>query len=550
MTGQSRQLTRVLFAMLVAIPCGFLPAQARALVPAELAPGVVRYALDTGQLAPVIELLPRLNADSADYLRARTLLSSGQRQKARALFEQVFAGEFHRAEAALELARLAETSKDPSSAVRWYQDAGRVGFGELRQQAILGLADTERRQGKTDRAGQYLASMDDGYWSAVGYMNLAADFAREDFNPARALVALRVAMAMAAKDDNPARRRDLLDQLYLRAGYLSVRNEEYDKAIDFLETVSLESYYTPQALYLHGLALSEKGNHRAAMQSWHRAKKFPLAFPGVSDAWLGMGRGYDLAGYPGQAGESWLAANAAYQGERVTLGKLARRVRQESAYKALVEDARGADIQWFLADSRTLTQPRLAYLLRFLESPDAQLAVRRVARLDDLARTLSARQHDLDVFIQALASHLASAGQPDGANRQALADQHKELNNALAQLRKQAAGPAQADRLGSLERLLQASHQRLTSLEQRLAGRPQALNAQLAQARELRAGVDRLQTQVRQARATASARLDEQVLVFVSAEQQRMVHALDKTEQQIAHLYEYLALETIGEDAR
>ncbi|GGC72617.1 hypothetical protein GCM10011362_21370 [Marinobacter halophilus] len=519
-------------------------------MPTELATGVTRFALDTGSLAPIIDLVPQLKGDSADYLRARTLLSIGQRQKAKALFERVFAGEVHRAEAALELARLAEASDERKSAVDWYQEASRVGFGELRQQAMLGLADLEREQSRADRAGQYLASMEDGYWAAVGYMNLAANFASEDLNPSRALVALRVAMAMAGQDQDQSRSRDLLDQLYLRAGYLSVRNEEYDKAIDFLEKVSLESYYTPQALYLHGLALAEKGNHRAAMQSWHRAKKFPLAFPGVTDAWLGMGRGYDLAGYPGQAGEAWLAANAAYEGERVTLDKLAQRVHQEGAYKALVEDARGADTQWFLADSRTLTQPRLAYLLRFLEGAGAQLAVRRVARLDDLTRTLSAHQHDLDVFIQALSANLASAGQAGGPGPGALADQHSQLKSALAQLRSQVASPEQAGKLGNLEQLLQASNKRLTSLDQKVAALPDVLNAQLAEARELRAGVARLQTQVSQARVLASTMLDKQVLAFVVTEQQRMVHALDKTEQQIAHLYEYLALETIGEGAR
>ncbi len=222
-------------------------------------------------------------------------------------------------------------------------------------------------------------------------------------------------MAMAAKDTDTSRSRALLDQLNLRAGYLALGSDDYDKAIDFLEKVSLESYHTPQALYLHGLALSSKGNHRAAMQSWHRAKKFPLAFPGVSDAWIGMGRGYDLSGYPGQAGESWLAANAAYEGERVTLGKLSERITAEGAYKALVQDARSDDIQWFLADNRTLTQPRMAYLLRFMEEPGgAQVAVRRVARLDEMVATLDASKYNLEVFIQALEGLMASAGSGGG----------------------------------------------------------------------------------------------------------------------------------------
>ncbi|KPQ30218.1 MAG: hypothetical protein HLUCCX14_03775 [Marinobacter excellens HL-55] len=551
MTGQKRQIYRSSWLLALAISQGVLSASADELVPAELADGVARYALDTGHLAPVISLAPTLTGDSADYLRARVLLGSGQTQEAKVLFEEVFASNAHRAESALELARLEAAEGDSSAAVRWYQEANRVGFGEIRQQAVFGLAETARSQGQADSAGQYLASMDDGYWAAVGYMNLAADFAKQDLNPSRALVALRVAMAMAVKDQDRGRSRDLLDQLYLRAGFLSVRTEEYDKATDFLEKVSLESYATPQALYLHGVALSERGNYRAAMQSWHRAKKFPLAFPGVSDAWLGMGRGYDVAGYPGQAGESWLAANAAYEGERVTLGKLAQRIRQDGAYKALVEDARGADAQWFLADSRTLTQPRLAYLLRFLEQPGAQAAVHRVAKLDDLYLTLAGRKHDLDVFIRAMEGHLGEVGSRSGNSaRAALVSKHERLSATLAQLREQAAGSGQAGKLGYLERQLRSSAQRFASLDGRAAGHSKAINTQLIQARQLQAATGRLQEQIRQVRVSASAMLDEKALAFVAAEQQRMVHALDKTEQQIAHLYEYLALENIGEGLR
>src|SRR5690554_1912361 len=515
--------------------------------PAELAAGVTRFALDTGNVAPAIPLAGHLKGDSADYLNARVLLASGQHREAKALLERVFNSNVHRAEAAFELGGLAEAAGDQEAAGRWYQEAVRTGFGEVRQRALLNLAEIERRQGKTDRAGQHLASMDDGYWAAVGYMNLAADFARDDLNPSRALVSLRVAMAMASKDPDGARSSDLRDQLYLRAGYLSVRNQDYDKATDFLEKVSLESYHTPQALYLHGFALSEKGNHRAAMQSWHRAKKFPLAFPGVADAWIGMGRGYDLAGYPGQAGEAWLAANAAYEGERVTLGKLAERIRAEGAYKALVEDARGADTQWFLADSRTLTQPRLAYLLRFLESAEGQLAVGRVARLDDLAFSLESSKHDLDVFIGALENNHHGGG---GNQVAALQEQQDTLTRQLQQLEDHPLSADQMARLRQMQRLLKSGGQRLSSLPRREAGRQDQLRANLSEARRLRGEISGLQARVSKARSLASEHLDEQVLALVLAEQQRMAHSLDKTEQQIAHLYEYLALENIGEATR
>jgi len=358
---------------------------------------------------------------------------------------------------------------------------------ERREQQMFELAEQERNNGRTDAAGRYLAKMDEGYWAALGYLNLANDFARDDLNSTRALVSLRVAMAMAAKDNNQARRDNLLDQLHLRAGYLALKSNEHDKAITLLEKVRLDSYYAPQALYLHGLALANKGNHRAAMQSWHRAKKFPLAFPGVTDAWIGMGRGYDLAGYPGQAGESWLAANAAYQGERVTLKELGQRIKQQGAYKALVEDARNTGPEWFLADSRTLTQPRMAYLLRFLEAEKAQDAVRTVALLDGFASQLNRNTHDLSVFIKAL-TDLRNSG-----------------NTASS------------------------------------------IKAMLSESKDLKQQIAGLLAQVDAQRTGSAQALDQLALNFVEHQYQLMGHALDKTEQQIAHLYEYLALESLGE---
>lgn len=352
---------------------------------------------------------------------------------------------------------------------------------EAHRKARFDLAESHRSAGRLQKAGEILAAMPEGYWAAAGYLNLASDFAREDLDPSRALVALRVAMAMAKAEDGDERSRQLHDQALLRAGYLAYRNREFEKAIGFLESVSLDGPSTPRALYFHGLALTERGNHRAAMQSWHRARKFPLAYPGAAEAWIGMGRGYDLAGYLGQAGEAYLAANAAYESERVVLRTLRDQVRTEGAYQALVADAKASDLEWFLADSRSMQQPRLAYLLEFLKQPSAQRAVGRVATLAALEKRLTTHSHDLEVFASALKSSQASV--PGTAVTK------------VTQLQ------------GSNDRYLE----RLADL-----------------------------------RNTAEKELDKKVLAFLDHQDQRMVFALNKTEQQIAHLYEYLALESLG----
>ena len=550
MNGRMSLLFRNSLGVLAAMLAGVAAPVANA-IDNPLATGVVRFALDTGEASSVVGLAMKLEGESADYLQARLMLASGQHDKARAGFEGVYNGASHRGEAALALAEMAQEEGDLTGAENWYQQARRTGYGEVVQKALLGLAELARIQAKTDAAGQYLARMEDGYWAAVGYMNLAADFARDDLDSSRALVSLRVAMAMAAKDADANRNRALLDQLNLRAGYLALGSDDYDKAIDFLEKVSLESYHTPQALYLHGLALSRKGNHRAAMQSWHRAKKFPLAFPGVSDAWIGMGRGYDLSGYPGQAGESWLAANAAYEGERVTLGKLSERIKVDGAYKTLVQDARSDDIQWFLADNRTLTQPRMAYLLRFMEEPGAQTAVRRVARLDEMVAILNASKYNLQVFIQALEGFVRSAGSRAPASQTAAVEQQqRELETRLDQLAEQAATPAQAAELRQLKQSLAAASRRMNALNQQVVQMPERLETVLDDAGALRDATKDLRYKTLSLREQAARELDALALAFVKKQTQRMTHALDKTEQQIAHLYEYLALENLGEGAQ
>jgi len=434
-----------------------------------------------------------------------------------------------------------------------------------RQQQLYDDAELARTRGSSEEAGKILAGMNEGYWSAVGYLNLSGDYARNDLNPSRALVALRVALAMADKDADAERKAALRSRILLRAGYLAYKSSEYEKALGFFEKIPLDSHKTPQALYFHGLVLAEQGNHRAAMQSWHRAKKYPLAYPGVADAWIAMGRGYDLSGYLGQAGEAYLAANAAYEGERVTLRKLAGQIEEEGAYKALVLNARGsvsgeaglagAKVQWFLADSRTLAQPRMAYLLSFMEQPVAQQAVDRVVGLAQIMADLERKAWDLDVFSTAIAGQLGSPSYSNKAS-EALIDENAKLTERLSVLLERVGGaqltPDQRLLFTILQTTLSDSGQQLQKLPASSANRSSNLKTLLTEARKLRNQSLAYRESVLSLRVQAEALLDHQALEFVSAQDKKMVFALDKTEQQIAHLYEYLALKELdsGEQAQ
>lgn len=447
---------------------------------------------------------------------------------------------------------LAATSSMPDelrSGLTEFRQAGDVGvnLGDGRQQALFEAAEKARTEGRTDAAGRILAGMKEGYWAALGYLNLASDYAKTDLNPARALVALRVALAMSEGDGNSGRSEHLKNNLLVRAGYLAYQHGEFDKAISFLEKVDLDSFNTPRALYLHGLALAERGNHRAAMQSWHRARKYPLAYPGVADAWIGMGRGYDLSGYLGQAGEAYLAANAAFGSERVTLRKLAGKIREQGAYKTLVEDARETGVDWFLADSRTLTQPRMAYLLGFLEETNAQTAAGRVSALRLMAAKLERYGHDLEVFQEALTEQLV--GIQEQGSRQRTADliaKGEELGARLQRLADNASPGGQA-RIQALRKTLSDAQTRLNQVRRNASGQREILERLRHTAAALTERNEALASSVHQLLRASEAALDELALDYVEARDQQMAFALDKTEQQIAHLYEYLALQNLEE---
>ncbi|WP_322003404.1 hypothetical protein [Marinobacter alexandrii] len=527
-----------------------MAASATSQVPDALKEGLVRFALATGELSPVERLSEQLKGESAEFLRAQVLMGTGRSAEGVEALKHVAEGQYHRAEAALLLGRYWAAQGSIPETRQWFEHAIRIGFGETRQEAGYRLAEQELRSGRSEKAGQLLAKMEAGFWASTGYLNLSSEYARSDLNPTRALVALRVAMAMAERDSDADRKDHLLNRLRVRAGYLALQNGEPDKAIGFLEKVSLESDNTPQALYLHGLALAEKGNHRASMQSWHRAKKFPLAFSGVADAWIAMGRGFDLSGYLGQAGEAYLAANAAFESERVTLRKLATGIREQGAYKSLVEDAQASDLEWFLADSRTLTQPRMAYLLDFLAQPEAQRAVRRVAELRALGQSLAQQQRDLGIFSQSLTDQLVLLDARDDGEATELRERQMTLVRDLEKLSAKSLDAGQADVLRSVSETLAASADSLQELKGRVSARPSTIRKQLDQTRTLSNQTERLSAQTLSLAQRAEKHLDQLALDYVSEQDNEMANAIDKTAQQIAHLYEYLALENLAEAAQ
>ncbi|WP_404369410.1 tetratricopeptide repeat protein [Marinobacter sp.] len=508
------------------------------------------FALGADQPEQAIRWLSGVETDHGSLLRARAWLVTGRRDQARAALEKVATkGKTHRGDASLELARLAVSEGRTEDAASWLRQAVNQAQGDSRQKAMFLQAELSRGAERFDQAGKILSRMEPGYWAALGYLNLAVDYGRIDRDPSRALISLRVAHAMAASDTDARRMDDLSLRILVKAGVLSYRRGDHDKALDFLNKVSLDSYLAPQALYFHGLAHAANDNYRAAMQSWHRARKFPLAFPGAADAWLGMGRGYDEAGYLGHAGEAYLAAISAFESEKVSIQTLRQEIQKKGAFEAMVKAARRNDVEWFLADSRTLTQPRVAYLLHFMEQAGAQEAVNRIAGLESMDIMLKTRDRDLEIFIAALTERLRSGNNGSAEalkpGLEGLADRWKILSGNAAP------GSAEARELQSIRLTLTEISRGTGSFDRRRAETADRLAGLAERARVGRQDVQAALRRVSGLRERAEQALDDLALEFLDVQREQIAHALDRTEQQIAHLYEHLALTGLErEDSR
>ncbi|MDX1754911.1 MAG: hypothetical protein R3175_02520 [Marinobacter sp.] len=480
---------------------------------------------------------------------AHALIDTGRRSLAIAELEKLTDRPEDRGAAWLMLARELMADGSQADAAQALASAVRHGRGETLQEALFLQAENVRQQDRLDEAGRILSTMEPGYWSALGYQAIASSYSRVDRTPSRALVAIRVALAMAESDHRQSRSNELRSRLLLRAGYLAFQSGDDIKAAGFLEQVRLDSFQIPLALYYHGLTQARRQNFRAAMQSWHRARKYPLALPGVADAWLGMGSGYSDTGYLGQAGEAYLAANAAFEGERVTLHSLLEAVEREGAYRAMVLAPRERNEAWFLGNSHSFNQPRLAYLLRFADRPESQRAIQRMAELEQMEDWMTSRILDLEVFRDALGRQLLTLSQPLPANAQSAM-----LEQGLASLQSRLRGleglvdGQQRTQLQRLKLTLEDISDGVGRFSRQRPARRAALEELLASVESGLARLDGLKAKAASLQAEAGLALDRLAREFLTQEDRRIAAALEKTEQHLAHLYEHLALKNLEGD--
>lgn len=282
-------------------------------------------------------------------------------------------------------------------------------------------------------AAKILSKIEESVWAGYAYENLAYKYFVKDSDPSRALISLRVAEALTGNDQVTVVRdekKELNSKIYLAAGQLSIDSLDYEKAITFLNKVSVDSASAAQSLYLHGLAHAKSGRFRQAIQSWYRVKKYPLIEEGVADAFMGLAYAFDKEGYVSKSIRSYLEAISVLEKEVRTMDTVIHTIDKIGAVSALLRESSLDKLEWFLADNIATNTPKVSYLIYLVSDSALQKQVERIAEIDVIIDNLSIWQHDLAVFNKMLASRVS------GFHQGAKDAQAKSSSNKLEKLKR------------------------------------------------------------------------------------------------------------------
>lgn len=256
--------------------------------------------------------------------------------------------------------------------------------------------------GSKKKAAQVLSDILSGLWISHAYYNLSMAYSASSTNKTKALVALRVASSL-----NPGETRaekELNDRIFFAAGSFYLQNEKPRLALDFFKKVNLDSMIAPQALYMHGVALLEEKDFRAATQSWFSARKYATIQQGVAEALLAIPYAFEGSGYTTQALEAYFEASNTFKKELERISKVKKLVKKHGVRKVLIEENDLAELEWFLAKDVAKNTQRAAYYTYLMQAPEIYDTIQTMTELQLLKENQELWQDELNVFDVSLKS--------------------------------------------------------------------------------------------------------------------------------------------------
>jgi len=255
--------------------------------------------------------------------------------------------------------------------------------------------DEARKEGRVGEAAEELARAPNSFWTALGYYNMALAYGYKTESRSRSNVSFRVARALAGETGDQEL-ADFAAYSLLVESALSLERGEPERALTLLHQFPTANDHLPIAIYLQGLAYANNGEWRSALQSWHRIREYPAAYPGVMDSWHGRARAMEQLGMTRQASRLLAQTHSRLEMEQTRLDTLLAEVQASGAYERLAQEkGRRSQLEWYLRGGVPGNNRVIAWFNQFLVSPEHLYWGRQYAWTRERAQQLQDRLETL-----------------------------------------------------------------------------------------------------------------------------------------------------------
>ena len=188
------------------------------------------------------------------------------------------------------------------------------------------------------------------------------------------------------------------DKSNLVLGTILLEDQEYDKAMPFLNRVRLDGPFSNQALLSAGWASMSGNNIERAVVPWKILTNREVTDGATQEAMLALPYAYGKLNVHGRAAISYGRALDSFGGEVEKLNASIESIREGRFLEALIREEIRKDKDWVIRLRSLPETPETYYLMELLATHDFQTGLQNYLDLADLRRKLLTWQSSFDSF--------------------------------------------------------------------------------------------------------------------------------------------------------
>lgn len=189
----------------------------------------------------------------------------------------------------------------------------------------------------------------------------------------------------------------LYDKALTSAGYTYILQKQPQQAIAQFAKIRLDSPLANRALLGYGWAAVESNNYSLALKPWQELSRRSLVYDSVQESLIAVPYAYEQLGARGQALQSYVSAESAFEQEIVRIDDVINNLEQLDLLSALnIEDTDNRN--WFLMDEDNSVEPSLTYLTQLFSLNEFQSSIQELRDLIDMQDQLANWKEKIDAY--------------------------------------------------------------------------------------------------------------------------------------------------------